>query len=194
MDIFSHCQMFKLDRKYFTIPPHHPLPLWSIAVSPEIHFFKLILPIHSCPLAPASSEFSFHFQFKFDSVQLENFFYTNKILHVFCHLSFWLLRTISTIPFLEFVIRTFSLKWKSIFRGLNRARPLFWAGGRHVVQCEPVLAGQAAQVDPWNGPDVAWQADCTLQWSLWTIWTLSWNRISYSQLTVWIDLQILGWQ
>ena len=50
--------------------------------------------------------------------------------------------------------------------GLNRARPLFWAAGRHVVQCEPVIAGQAAQVDPWNGPDVAWQADCTLQWSL----------------------------
>ena len=68
--------------------------------------------------------------------------------------------------------------------GLNRARPLFWAAGRHVVQCEPVIAGQAAQVDPWNGPDVAWQADCTLQWSLWTISTLSWNRISYSQLTV----------
>ena len=140
--------MFKLYRKYFTIPPHHPLPLWSIAVSPEIHFFKLILPIHSCPLAPASSEFSFHFQFKFNSVQLENFFYTNKILHVFCHLSFWLLKTISTIPFLEFVIRTFSLKWKSIFRGLNRARPLFWAAGRHVVQCEPVIAGQVGTSGP----------------------------------------------
>ena len=50
--------------------------------------------------------------------------------------------------------------------GLNRTRPLFWAAGRHVVQCEPVIAGQTAQVDPWNGPDVALQADCTLQWSL----------------------------
>ena len=119
----------------------HPLPLWSIAVSLEIHSFKLILPIHSCPLAPASSQFSFHFQFKFNSVQLENFFLWKKILDVFCHLSFWLLKNISTIPFLAFVIRTFSLKWKSIFRGSNW---LVWTGHVH---CFGRQAGMSSNVN-----------------------------------------------
>ena len=59
-------------------------------------------------------QFYFSVQVQFSSIR--KLFLRKKI---FCHLSFWLLKIISTIPFLAFVIRTFSLEWKSIFRGSN---------------------------------------------------------------------------
>ena len=98
------------------------------------------------------TQFSFSVQVQFSSIR-KLFFIRTKSCMSFVIYPYDSLKTFPRFHSWHLWLQNLFFEVEIIFQrfklaGLNRARPLFWAAGRHVVQCEPVIAGQVGTSGP----------------------------------------------